>query len=72
MLKVKIRMGTSYSGCPAEEREIEYDGTEKEFENDHVISTEILNMLSCGEFGHYFLDIDTEEVPDEENDSIDD
>lgn len=66
MLKVKIRMGTSYCGCPAEEREIEYDGTSEEFENDDAVSTEILNMLSCGDFAHYFLDYNTEEVPDED------
>ena len=54
MLKVKIRMGTTYCGCPAEEIEYEYDGTEKEFDNDHQESTEILNRIFNGEFGHYF------------------
>ena len=67
MIKVKIRMGTSYAGCPAEEREIEYDGTEREFENDHAASTEILNMLLGGGFSPYYLDYDIEEVPDEDD-----
>lgn len=69
MLKVKIRMGTTYCGCPAEEIEYEYDGTEKEFYNDHQESTEILNRIFNGEFGHYFLDIETEEI-EEPNDYL--
>lgn len=68
MTKVKITMGTTYIGCPSEKIEYEYDGTEKEFDNDHEASTEILNMISNGEFPHYFIDIETEEVKDEEND----
>ena len=72
MLKVKIRMGTSYAGCPAEEREIEYDGTEEEFDNDDAVSTEILNMLLGGEFSPYYLDYETEEVPDAEEDCSED
>ena len=66
MLKVKITMGTSYCGCPSEEIEYEYYGTQKEFDEDHEASTEILNMIFNHDFPHYFLDIDTEEVPDEE------
>ena len=67
MLKIRIRMGTSYSGCPAEEREFEYDGTAEEFDNDDAFSTEILNMLLCGDLSPYYLDISTEEVSDEED-----
>lgn len=65
MAKVRIIMGTTYIGCPSEEIEFEYDGTEKEFNADHQISTEILNMIFNYEFPHYFMDIDFEEDEDD-------
>lgn len=34
--------------------------------NDDAFSTEILNMLLCGDLSPYYLDISTEEVSDEE------
>ena len=43
-------MGTSYSGCPAEEREFEYDGTAEEFDNDDAFSTEIEYVALRGSF----------------------
>ena len=61
MAKVKITVGTTYCGCPSEEIEFDYDGTEKDFNIDHRISTEILNMIFNCEFPHYFMDIDFEE-----------
>ena len=68
MAKVKITVGTTYCGCPSEEIEFEYDGTEKDFNLDHQISTEILNMIFNYEFPHYFMDIDFEEEEENEND----
>ena len=50
-----------------EEIEFEYDGTEKDFNLDHRISTEILNMIFNCEFPHYFMDIDFEEEEENEN-----
>ena len=67
MLKVKITMGTGYCGCPSETQEIEYDGTEKEFNKDDALSTEILNMIFNGDFSPYFLDIETEEINEEDD-----
>ena len=61
MAKVKITVGTTYCGCPSEEIEFDYDGTEKDFNIDDQISTEILNMILNYEFPHYFMDIDFEE-----------
>lgn len=72
MLKVKVSMGTTYCGCPTEKIEYEYYGTEKEFNADHQASTDILNMVFNNEFPHYFLDIETEEVPDDDEDECDD
>ena len=66
MSKVKITMGTTYCNCPSEEIEFEYYGTEKEFNADHQISTEILNMIFNDDFPHYFMDIDFEETEEEE------
>lgn len=70
MAKIRVSVGTTYVGCPSETIEFEYYGTEEEFDNDHELSTEILNMLSCGEFGHYFLNYDfveEDDLEDEDN-----
>lgn len=53
-MKVRLTMGTSYCCCPSETVEIDYDGTEEEFDKDDSMSTEILNMIFGGEFPHYF------------------
>ena len=55
-------MGTTYCGCPSEEIEFDYNGTEEEFNKDHKASTDILNMIFNGDFPHYFLDIECEEI----------
>ena len=69
MSKVRITMGTTYCGCPSEEVEFEYYGTEEEFNADDNVSTEILSMILNRYFSHYFLDIDfIEEEEKEEND----
>lgn len=68
MLKVKISMGTTYVGCPTEEIEFEYDGTLAEFDRDDAMSTEILNKIFNYEFPHYFLEIDTEEIEEGDED----
>lgn len=68
MGKVRITMGTTYCGCPSEEIEFEYYGTEEDFNTDHKISTEILNMIFNRDFPHYFLDIDFEEDEEENED----
>lgn len=68
MSKVKLTMGSYYCGCPSEEIEFEYYGTEEEFNADHQISTEILNMIFNGDFSHYFMDIDFEEEEECEDD----
>jgi hypothetical protein len=68
MSKVKITIGTTYCGCRHEEIEFEYDGTERDFNHDHQISTEILNMIFNGEFPHYYMNIDFEESEEEEDD----
>lgn len=65
MAKVKITVGSTYVGCPSETIELEYYGNEKNFNNDHEVSTEILNLLTCSGFGHYFMDY--EFVEDEED-----
>lgn len=65
MLKIKISMGSTYIGCPTETVEFDYYGTIKEFNRDHEISTEILNLIFNHEFPHYFLEIDTEEIEEE-------
>ena len=71
MSKVKITIGTTYCNCPSEEIEFEYCGTEKEFNADHQISTEILNMIFNDDFPHYFMDIDFEETEEEEEEDED-
>ena len=69
MSKVNITMGTTYCGCPSEEIEFEYYGTEEEFNADDNVSTDILNMILNRCFSHYFLDIDfTEEEENDEDD----
>ena len=68
MSKVRITMGTTYCGCPSEEVEFEYYGTEDEFNADDNVSTDILNMILNGYFSHYFLDIDFIEEEDEDED----
>ena len=69
MSKVRVTIGSTYCGCPSEEIEFEYDGTESEFNRDHIVSTDILNMILNGDFEHYFLDIDfIEGNEEEEND----
>lgn len=68
MSKIRITMGATYVGCPSEEIEFEYDGTERDFNADHQISTEILNMILNYEFPHYFMNIDFEESEEEEDD----
>lgn len=65
MSKIILTMGTTYCGCPSEEVEIEYYGTERDFDRDHEASTEILNAI-FSEFPHYFLEI--EFVEEEEDD----
>lgn len=72
MLKVKISMGSTYCGCPSEEVEIEYDGTEDEFNKDHYMSTEILNMIFNNEFPHYFMDMECEEFEDDDEEEEED
>lgn len=67
MLKVKITCGATWCGCSEETVEYEYDGTENKFYSDHIESTEILNMILNGEFPHYYMNIETEEIPDEDN-----
>lgn len=67
MAKVKITVGSTYVGCPSETVELEYDGTEQEFNKDHRFSTEILNMLTCSGFGHYFMDYEFVEDENEED-----
>lgn len=67
MSKVILTMGTGYLGCPSETIEIDYYGTEREFDRDHEASTEILNAILNGEFPHYFLEYEfVEEDEDEE------
>ena len=66
MSKIILTMGTSYCGCPSETTEIEYYGTEREFDRDDEVSTEILNAILNSEFPHYFLDIEFVEEEDEE------
>lgn len=66
MSKVRITVGATYCGVPSEEIEFEYDGTKRDFNFDHQISTEILNMIFNGEFPHYYMDIDFEESEEEE------
>lgn len=65
MLKVKVSMGTTYVGCPTETVEFDYYGTTKQFNRDHEVSTEILNLIFNREFPHYFLEIDTEEIEED-------
>lgn len=67
-MKVRLTMGTSYCGCPSETVEIDYDGTEEEFDKDDSMSTEILNMIFGGDFPHYFLDIEVDEEEEEDED----
>lgn len=66
MSKVRVTMGSTYCRCPSEEIEFEYDGTESDFNRDHIVSTDILNMILNGDFEHYFLDIDFIEGDEEE------
>ena len=68
MSKVRVTMGSTYCECPSEELEFEYDGTESDFNRDHTVSTDILNMILNRDFEHYFLDIDFIEEYEEEND----
>lgn len=65
MSKIILTMGTDYCGCPSEEIEIQYDGTERDFNYDHEASTEILNAILNNEFPHYFLDIEFVEEDEE-------
>ena len=67
MVKVKITCGTTYCGCPSETIEMEcYDMAEY---NSHEFSTEILDAIFNGSFPHYFVNIDTEEISDEEEEN---
>ena len=64
-MKVKVTVGTSWCGTNSESVEFEV-ADKKEFDSDEF-STTILNALSCGEFGHYWLDYDiTEDEEDED------
>ena len=67
MLKVKIRVGSTYVGCPTETKQYLYPGTKEEFNKDEGESIAILDMILNGDFPHTFVDIDTEGVPDDEN-----
>lgn len=66
MVKVKVTCGTGYCGCPSET--IEFECIDMEEYNSDAFSTEILNAIFNGDFPHYFIDIETEEVEDEEDD----
>ena len=66
MVKVKVTCGTTYWGCPSETIELEcYDM--EEFDSD-AFSTEILYAILNGDCPHYFIDIETEEIDDEDED----
>ena len=71
MLKVKLIIGCGYAGVPSAEMEVKYDGTKDEFDRDQGAAQDILNLLTCGGIGDYNMDIETEEVPDEDNDYAD-
>jgi hypothetical protein len=64
MIKVKVTLGATYVGCKAATVEFECDNME-EFKSDRF-STEILNSILFDEFSHYFIDIETEEIDDED------
>lgn len=66
MSKIILTMGTGYLGCPSETVEIDYDGTERDFDRDDEASTEILNAILNDEFPHYFLEIEFVEEDEEE------
>ena len=66
MIKVKITCGTTYCGCPSETIEMECHDM-AEYDSDEF-SAEILNAIFNRNFPHYFVDIETEEIPDEEED----
>ena len=49
MSKIILTMGTSYCGCPSETTEIEYYGTEREFDRDDDISGHLFTKRNVGE-----------------------
>ena len=65
MVKVRVTCGTTYCGCLPET--IEFECNDMEEYNSHKFSTEILNAIFNGEAPHYFIDIETEEIPDEDD-----
>ena len=67
MSKVILTMGSTYCGCPSETIEIDYYGTEREFDRDHEVSTEILNAIFNYEFPHYFLEMEFVEEDEDED-----
>lgn len=66
MLKVKITCGTTYCNCPSETIELECCDR-KEYDSD-AFSTRILNAILNRDFPHFFIDIETEETEDEDED----
>ena len=66
MVKVKVTCGSTYCGCPSET--VEFECSDMEEYDSHEFSTQILNAIFNGEFPHFFIDIDTEEIEDEEED----
>lgn len=64
MVRVKVTCGTGYCGCPSETVEFECMDMEEYYSD--AFSTEILNAIFDGNFPHYFIDIETEEIEDED------
>lgn len=69
MVKVKVTCGTTYCGCPSETFELECFDMEEY--DSHEFSTKILNAMFNGECPHFFINIETEEVEDEDDDEED-
>ena len=60
---VRVRMGTTYCGCPDEIQYFEVEDME-EFDSDRF-STEILNAIFNRWFPHYFMDVEPIESKDD-------
>ena len=70
-MKVEVTIGTTYCGCPSESFIIECDSME-DFEQNHEISTEIINAICNGETPHYFMEWDAVEDDEDEEEYDDD
>lgn len=61
-MKVRMEIGTTYCGCPSEV--VYFDMSKEDYESDSS-STEMLNAVWNRETPHYFIDVQTDEDPED-------